>query len=104
MSTTIDSLQIEIQSSSTNAAKGIDALAKSLEGLKKHGSFKTVSTNLNNLSSALNKLPNVHGASNALRTFSNSIEKFKGVGTVSGLANSLTKFAPALKSLGNIKL
>lgn len=104
MSTTIDSLQIEIQSSSTNAAKGIDALAKSLEGLKKHGSFKTVSTNLNNLSSALNKLPNVHGASNALRTLANSIEKLKSVGTVSGLSNSLTKLPTALKSLGNINL
>lgn len=104
MSTTIDSLQIEIQSSSTNAAKGIDALAKSLEGLKKNGSFKTVSTNLNNLSSALNKLPNVHGASNALRTLANSIEKLKSVGTVSGLSNSLTKLPTALKSLGNINL
>lgn len=104
MSTTIDSLQIEIQSSSTNAAKGIDALAKSLEGLKKNGSFKTVSTNLNNLSAALNKLPNVHSASNALRTLANSIEKLKSVGTVSGLSNSLTKLPTALKSLGNINL
>lgn len=104
MSTTIDSLQIEIQSSSTNAAKGIDALAKSLEGLKKNGSFKTVSTNLNNLSSALNKLPNVHGASNALRTLANSIEKLKDVGTVSGLSNSLAKLPTALKALGNVSI
>ena len=104
MSTTIDSLQIEIQSSSSNAAKGIDALAKSLEGLKKNGSFKTVSTNLNNLSEALNKLPNVHSASNALRTLANSIEKLKGVGTVSGLSNSLAKLPAALKSLGNIDI
>ena len=57
---TIDSIQIEIESSSTNAAKGIDALAGSLERLKKNGSFKTVSTNLNNLSAALKNLPNVH--------------------------------------------
>ena len=104
MSTTIDSLQIEIQSSSSNAAKGIDALAKSLEGLKKNGSFKTVSTNLNNLSEALNKLPNVHSASNALRTLANSIENLKGVGTVSGLSNSLAKLPAALKSLGNIDI
>lgn len=104
MSTTIDSLQIEIQSSSTNAAKGIDALAKSLEGLKKNGSFKTVSTNLNNLSAALNKLPNVHSASNALRTLANSIEKLKGVGTVSGLSNSLAKLPTALKALGNVSI
>lgn len=104
MGVTIDSLQIEIQSSSTNAAKGIDALAKSLEGLKKNGSFKTVSTNLNNLSAALNKLPNVHHASNALRTLANSIEKLKSVGTVSSLSNSLKKLPESLKSLGSIDL
>ncbi len=101
---TIDSIQIEIESSSTNAAKGIDALAGSLEKLKKHGSFKTVSNNLNNLSTALNNLPNVHSASNSLRTLANSIEKLKGVGSVSSLTNSLTKLPTALKSLSNINL
>ena len=104
MGVTIDNLQIEIQSSSTNAAKGIDALAKSLEGLKKNGSFKAVSTNLNNLSTALEKLPNVHSASNALRTLANSIEKLKSVGTVASLANSLKKLPQALKSLESINL
>ena len=57
---TIDSIQIEIESNSSNASKGLDALAGSLEKLKKNGSFKTVSTNLNNLSTALKNLPNVH--------------------------------------------
>ena len=104
MGVTIDSLQIEIESSSANAAQGIDALAKALEGLKKNGSFKTVSNNLNNLSGALRNLPNVHSASNALRTLANSIEKLKGVGTVSTLSNSLTKLPAALKSLNNINL
>lgn len=104
MGVTIDNLQIEIQSSSNNAAKGIDALAKSLEGLKRNGSFKTVSTNLNNLSAALKNLPNVHQASNALRTLANSIEKLKGVGTVAGLSNSLSKLPSALKSVSNINL
>lgn len=104
MGVTIDSIQIEIESSSTNAAKGIEALAKSLEGLKKNGSFKTVSNNLNNLSAALKSLPNVHQASNALRTLANSIEKLKGVGTVSSLSNSLKKLPEALKSISNIDL
>lgn len=104
MGVTIDSIQIEIQSSSTNAAKGIDALAKSLEGLKKNGSFKTVSTNLNNLSTALKALPNVHQASNALRTLANSIEKLKGVGSVAGLANSLAKLPASLAGIGRIDL
>lgn len=104
MGVTIDNLQIEIQSSSTDAAKGIDALAKSLEGLKKNGSFKTVSNNLNNLSAALNNLPNVHSASNALRTLANSIEKLKGVGSVSSIANSLKNLPVALKSLNTLNL
>ncbi len=101
---TIDSIQIEIESSSTDAAKGIDALAGSLEKLKKNGSFKTVSNNLNNLSTALKNLPNVHSASNSLRTLANSIEKLKGVGSVSSLTNSLSKLPTALKSLSNINL
>lgn len=50
---TIDSIQIEIESNSTNASKGLDVLAEILNKLKKNGSFKTVSTNLNNLFSAL---------------------------------------------------
>lgn len=104
MSTTIDSLQIEIQSSSTNAAQGIEALATSLEKLKKNGSFKTVSNNLNHLSSSLKNLPNVHQASNSLRTLANSIERLKEVGSISSLSNSIAKLPAALKSLGNINI
>lgn len=104
MGVTIDTISIEIESSSIGAAQGIDALAKSLEGLKKNGSFKTVSTNLHNLSDALNKLPNVHRAANALRTLANSIEKLKGVGSVAGLANSLKKLPESLAGIGKIDL
>lgn len=104
MGVTIDNLQIEIKSSSTNAAQGIDALASSLEKLKKNGSFKTVSNNLNNLSQSLNGLNNVHGASNALRTLANSIEKLKSVGSISSISNSLAKLPNALKSVSNINL
>lgn len=104
MGVTIDSIQIEIESSSIGAAKGIDALAKSLEGLKKNGSFSTVSKNLNSLSGALKNLPNVYQASNSLRTLANSVEKLKGVGSVAGLANSLKKLPEALKGIGKIDL
>ena len=75
-----------------------------MEKLKKNGSFKTVSTNLNNLSGALKNLPNVHNAANALRTLANSVEKLKEVGTVSTLTNSLNKLPAALKSVSNINL
>ena len=102
MGVTIDSLQIEIQSSSTNAAEGINALAKSLGELKKNGAFKTVTNNLNRLSDALNTFPNVHKAANALRTLSNSIEQLKNVGSVSGIATSLEKLPKALEGLEKI--
>ena len=102
MGVTIDSLQIEIQSSSANAAEGINALAKSLGELKKNGAFKTVTNNLNRLSDALNKFPNVHRTANALRTLSNSIEQLKNVGSVSGLATSLEKLPKALTGLEKI--
>ena len=104
MGTTIDSLQIKIQSSSTDAAKSIDDLAVSLGKLKSNGSFKAVSTNLGKLSDALSKLPNVHQASNSLRTLANSIEKLKSVGTVASLANSLKKLPEALKTVATIDL
>ena len=96
---TIDSIQIEIESNSANASKGLDALRETLQKLKKNGLFKTVSSNLNNLSSAVKNLPNVHSAANALRTLANSIEKLKGVGSVSSLANSLNKLPTNLKSV-----
>lgn len=104
MGVTIDTISIEIESSSIGAAKGIDALAKSLEGLKKNGSFSTVSKNLNNLSDALKGLPNVYQASNSLRTLTNSIEKLKGVGSIAGIANSLKKLPEGLSALGKIDL
>ena len=102
MGVTIDSIQIEIETSSSGAAQGIDALATSLEKLKKNGAFKTVITNLNNLSSALKNLPNVHQSSNALRTLANSIEKLAGVKSISSVSNSLKKIPDALKSLEKI--
>ena len=104
MGVTIDSIQIEIQSGSGEAARGLDALATSLEKLKKNGSFKTVSTNLERLSDALKGLQNVYGASNSLRTLANSIEKLKSVGSVASLSNSLKKLPEALKSVSNIDL
>ena len=42
MSTTIDSLQIEIQSNSTNAASGIEDLAKALKKLSKNKWIKNI--------------------------------------------------------------
>lgn len=102
--TTIDNLQIEIQTNSTNASKGIDALAASLGNLKKQTISKTAISNLESFSNVIKNFGNVHGASNALRTLANSIEKLKSVGTVSSLTKSLTALPTALKALENVNL
>lgn len=102
MGTTIDNIQIEIQSSSTNAAKGITDLSKALGELKKNGSFGTATKNLEKLSNSLNGLNEAYRASNSLRNLANSIEKLKSVGSISSLTNSLAKLPNAFKSLGSI--
>ena len=103
-STTIDSIQIEIQSNSTNASTGIDALAASLGNLKKQTISKTAIANLEQFSNVIKNFANVHGASNALRTLANSIEKLKSVGTVSSLTKSLTGLPTALRALETVNL
>ena len=104
MGVTIDSLQIEIQSSSINASKGIDALAASLGNLKKQTISKTAISNLEQFSNVIKNFSNVHGASNALRTLANSIERLKSVGTVTSLTKSLTGLPAALRALEGISL
>lgn len=104
MGVTIDSLQIEIQSNSINASKSIDALAASLGNLKKQTISKTAISNLEQFSNVIKNFSNVHGASNALRTLANSIERLKSVGTVTTLTKSLTGLPAALRSLEGINL
>lgn len=99
--TTIDNLQIEIQSNSTNASSGIDALAASLGNLKKQTISKTAISNLEQFSNVIKQFPNVYGASNGLRTLANSIEKLKSVGTVTSLTKSLAGLPDALRKLEN---
>ena len=105
MSTTIESLGIEIQSNSNEATNGIEALVQSLNKLK----------------------PASNNAKNGLGVFSKAIENFKSVvkssessitaitsqlgsinGAVSGIStgsiNNVTALSTALKSLSGIKI
>ena len=104
MSTTIDSLQIEIQTSSSNAAGGIDALAASLERLKKVGSFNVVIKNLNNLSSALDKLQSTSSGLVKLNLLASSIESLKKAGSFGSIGNSFAKLGTALKDLESMNI
>ena len=89
MSTTIDSLSIEIQTNSSKAGAGIDALAASLERLKKVGSFNVVIKNLNNLSSALGKLQGSSSGLAKLNSLASSIESLKKSGSFGSLRKGL---------------
>lgn len=104
MGTTIDSLQIEIQTSSSGASVGIDSLAASLERLKKVGSFNVVVKNLNNLSSALDKLKNSSSGLSKLNALASSIESLKKAGSFGSIGNSFVKLGTALKDLESMNI
>lgn len=82
MSTTIDSLQIQIQTSSTNAATGIRDLAVALGELKKNGAFGTVTKNLKSLADALNAFTPVASNASKINSIATSLEKLKSVGSI----------------------
>ena len=99
MSTTIDSLQIEIQSSSTNASQGIRDLAKSLGELKNNGTVTTAIKNLNALSGALKNFTDASNATRSVGKLVGALGKLKEVGSVTSIGTSLTKLSNAIKSL-----
>ena len=104
MGVTIDQIQVEIQSSSNNAAQGITDLSKALGELKKNGAVGTATKNLQNLSNSLKGFSSAYQASNSLRTLANSMEKLKSVGSVSNLTNSLAKLPVAFKALESVNV
>lgn len=102
MATTIDTIQVEIQSSSVNAAKGIQELADALAELKTNGKITTAVNNLNNLRKALHAFANIPSNASKVLSLANSLEKLKTVGSVATVGNSLTKLAGSLKSLNTV--
>lgn len=104
MPSTIDSLQIEIQSSSTNAAKSIDDLALALGNLKKNGSFSTAIKNLNNLRNSLRMFNNIPSNYSKLMSLTNALRSLKEVGPVGSVGNSVGKLAASLKELDNVNV
>ena len=102
MSTTIDSLNIEIQSNSTNAAAGIRDLAKSLGELKKNGTISVAVKNLNNLSSALRSFSTMPSPASKIGALASSLQALKNVGSVAGIANSIAKLSAAMKAAGSM--
>ena len=102
MPTTIDSLQIEIQSNSTNAAQGIHELAVSLGELKSNGTISTAIKNLNNLSEKLRSFTDASNATRSIGRLAGAIQKLKEIGSVTSVANSIGTMNSALRGLDSI--
>lgn len=101
MSTTIDSLQIEVQSNSNNAAGDIDALAKALKKLNKNGDVSDAVRNLNDLRKSLHAFVNMPSSASKIESLANSLKSLKKVGTID-LGPSLDSVRKSMESLRNI--
>lgn len=104
MSTTIESLELELKSSSQSAESGLDALTRSLEKLKKATSggvgLTSVAKQVSALSSAAKGLngSDLSGLEKAVSVLTN----LGGVKISSTVANGITNIGTAVKSLGTI--
>lgn len=101
---TIDTLDIQIKSTSTQAANGIRDLATSLGELKKNGSVAVAVNNLNKLSDALRKFTGVQSAGHKISALASSMQALKNVGSVATVANSIGKLATAMDSVKGLNL
>lgn len=103
MSTTIDSLQIEIQSNSTNASASINDLEKALKKLNKNGDVSDAVRNLNDLRKSLHAFVNMPSSASKITSLANSLKSLKKVGPID-LGTSLVGVKRAMESLSGINV
>lgn len=105
--TTIEQLELQVQSSSTSAEKGIDALSASLSKLK--GAIKggvglnTVATQLNNINAALNGMSG--DSPQKLSKLADSLQKLSNIGNLkisSSISNQIRNIGSAVSSLDGV--
>ncbi len=104
MSTTIEQLELEVQSDSSSAVGGIDALSASLAKLKaatKGGvGLRTVANQLNVLNSAVSNMDS--SSSGKISSLASSLEKLRNLGNIklsSTLATGITAIGQAASSV-----
>ena len=104
MPTTIESLELEVQSSATSATSGIDSLSASLSKLKnatKGGvGLNSVANQIRNLNTALQGVDS--SSADKIDKLANSLSKLKGLGSVkisSSIGNQLKNIGSAASSL-----
>ena len=104
MSTTIDSLSIEIRSNSNNAAQGIRDLAKSLNELKQSGTVSVAIKNLNSLSAALKGFADASQATSAVGKLVGAMSRLKEVGKIPDIGSTISKLSASLQTLDNVNV
>lgn len=98
MSTVIDSLEIQIESSSGNAARSIDELAEKLGKLRTNSNATKVVNNLRKLKEAIDDLKTSVAGFDDFEQFARSMESLAGIGRMTGLNSALN----SLKKLPEI--
>ena len=105
--TTIEQLELQVQSSSTSAEKGIDALSASLSKLKnavKGGvGLNAVATQLNNINAALNGMSG--DSPQKLSKLADSLQKLSNIGNLkisSSISNQIRNIGSAVSSLDGV--
>lgn len=104
MSTTIDSLVIDIQSTSNNAVGGIERLAGALEKVKKSTISSTAIKNLQGLTRALKELTPVASNASKLGAMADSLSRLSKVGSLNGVINQISRLPEAMRGLSNMNL
>lgn len=107
MPTTIEQLELEVQSSSTSAVAGIDALSASLSKLKNavRGGvgLTSVANQVRNLDTALKSMDS--SGADKIDKLTSSLEKLKGLGSLkisSSIGNQLQNIGSAAASLTGV--
>lgn len=103
MATTIDSLQLEIQSNSTNAADSIDSLAKALKKLNKNGSINDAVNGLNDLRKSLHAFVNMPSNASKIDSLAKSLKSLNKIGKIK-IGESISSVKQSVESLGAINV
>ena len=107
MSTTIDSLDIQITTSAGQSSANIEKLANALEKLRASSKLTTVTNNLGKLKTALDGLQSTSGAISQLGKLSNAMNGLASLPKLSGLTsamNALKKIPDVMNGLDANKL
>ena len=98
----IDSLEIKIQSNSTQAVDGIEKLATALGNLKTNGNIDTAVANMERLADSLAKLKSVGSVGTVVKNLDRLVDGLGKLDRVSGDATKLSGLTDAMRELSGV--